>query len=136
MSRKQLDAIALSFSSADTEKLLAHLGTLLPEKKSWSSQLRIWGDEETDDIQVGLDGPIVEDVQFRLNVGDLSLPLVGSICAFARRFDCLLATRDGAIIPPKREAVVRAIAKSRAAQFVRDPQGFLEEAIRLDKGER
>ena len=132
MSREQLDAIAVNFSSADTEALFAQLATLLPEKQSWSPRRRIWGDEKTDDIQVGLDGQAIEGVRFRLDLGELSLPLIGGICALARRFNCVLATTDGAIIQPSREAVIRAITQSRAMQFVRDPEGFLREAIRLD----
>src|SRR4051812_18942740 len=100
MTREQLDEIDLGFSNADAEELFARLSTLLPEKKSWSTRLRIWGDEETDDIQVGFDGHTIEDIQFRLNVADLSLPLVGGICGLARQFICVLATRDGAIIQP------------------------------------
>lgn len=126
MSREQLDAIALAFSSADTEGLFAQFETLLPEKQSWSSRLRIWGDEPTDDIQVGLDGQVIEDVRFRLNVGELSMPLVGGICALARRFDCVLASAEGAIIQPNREAVMRAIMQSKALRFVRDPEGLLK----------
>lgn len=133
MSREQLDEICLDFSSADAEALSARLGTLLVEKKPWSSDLRIWGDEGTDDIQVWFDGPNIESIQFRLNVAELSLPLVGGICDLARHFDCILATREGAIVQPNREAVVRTIMQSRAMQYVRDPQRFLEEAIRLDR---
>ena len=133
MSREQLDEIDLAFSNTDAEVLLVQLGTLLPEKKSWSASLRIWGDEETDDIQVGFDGHLIEYIQFRLNVADLCLPLVGGICDVARHFDCVLASRDGAIVQPNREAVVRTIMQSRAMQFVRDPQRFLEEAVRLDR---
>ena len=133
MSREQLDEIDLDFSNADAEVLFARLDTLLPEKKSWSASLRIWGDEKTDDIQVGFDGNTIDDIQFRLNVADLCLPLVGGICSLARHFDCILATRDGAIIQPNREAVVRTIIQSRAMQFVRDPHCFLKEAIRLDR---
>lgn len=132
MSREQLDEIDLAFSNADAEVLFAKLDSLLPEKKSWSASLRIWGDEKTDDIQVGFDGHSIDNIQFRLNVADLGLPLVGGICDVARHFDCILATRDGAIIQPSREAVVRTIMQSRAVQFVRNPQRFLEEAIRLD----
>jgi hypothetical protein len=87
MSREQLDAIAVNFSSADTEALFAQLATLLPEKPSWSPRLRIWGDEKTDDIQIGLNGQAIEDVRFRLNVGELSLPLIGGICALASRLN-------------------------------------------------
>lgn len=133
MSRDQLDAISLGFSNADAEVLFDRLGSILPEKKSWSASLRIWGDEKTDDIQVGFDGQNIEDIRFRLNVADLFLPLVGAICDLSRQFDCVLVTRDGAIIQPNREAVLRTIMQSRAMQFVRDPQRFLEEAIRLDQ---
>ncbi|MBB4613122.1 hypothetical protein [Novosphingobium taihuense] len=133
MSRDQLDAIRLGFSDADAEVLLDRLGSILPEKTSWSTRLRIWGDEKTDDIQVGLNGQSIEDVQVRLNVADLSLLLVGAICDLSRQFDCVLATRDGAIIQPNRESVLRTIMQSSAVQFVRDPQRFLEEAIRLDQ---
>lgn len=133
MSREQLDEINLDFSSTDAEALFVRLGTLLLEKKSWSSSLRIWGEEATDDIQVWFEGPNIEQIQFRLNVADLSLPLVGGICDLACHFDCVLATRDGAIVQPNREAVVRTIMQSRAMQYVRDPLRFLEEVIRLDR---
>lgn len=133
MSREQVDRIPFEFSSTKAEQLFVELGALLPAKQSWSSSLRIWGSEETDDVQVWLDGQTVVQVQIRLNAGDLSLPLIGNICALAHRFECLFATSDGAIIQPQREAVVRMIMQSEAMQFVRDPERFLEEAIRLDR---
>ena len=132
MSRAQLDETVLGFSAADEEVVFSKLGRLLPEKPSWSDGLRIWGDEKADDIQVSIDGQAIEEIQFRLNVADLSLPLVGGICDLARHFDSVLATPDGAIIQPNREAVMRTMMQSQAAQYVRDPQRFLEEAIRLD----
>jgi len=135
MSQDQLDEIDLDFSETETEALFAFLATLLPERASWSPTLRIWGDDKTDDIQVGLDGQTVEDVRFRINVGDLKLPLLGGICALARQFDCCLATPDGAIIQPNREAFARMIMQSRAMRFLRDPQRFLEEAIQFDNAD-
>lgn len=135
MSCEQLDAARLRLSSADTVMLFAQVDALLPENKSWSARLRIWGDEETDDIQIGLSNEVAEDVRFRLDVSRLSLPLVGGICALARHFNCVLATPDGAIIQPKREAIIRTILQSPSMRFVRDPQEFLENALRLDQGD-
>lgn len=135
MSREQLDAAPLGLSSADTVMLFAQVDALLPEKKSWSVRLRIWGDEETDDIQIGLSDEVAEDVRFRLDVSRLSLHLVGGICGLARHFNCVLATPDGAIIQPKREAIIRMIMQSHAMRFVRDPHEFLENAVRLDQGD-
>lgn len=132
LSREQLDAVDLDLSSGDQAALLVGLETLLPEKESWSERLRIWGDENTDDIQVFMDGEVIEAVQFRLDVSNLSLALVGGISTLARRFNCVLASRDGAIIQPTREAVIRMVLGSPAMRFVNDSRGYLEEAVRLD----
>lgn len=132
MSRDQLDAIELNFSPSTVEAIVKRVAMLLPEKQSWASDLRIWGDEKTDDVQIGFRGTTIEDAQFRINVAELSLPLVGGICALARAFDCVLATRNGAIIPPYSETLVRAIRQSDAARFVSNPEDYLREAIEHD----
>ncbi|MGV1834758.1 hypothetical protein ACQZ6C_08360 [Rhizobium rhizogenes] len=132
MNRDQLDAIELNFSRPNVEAIFEHVGMMLPEKQSWAPDLRIWGDEKTDDVQIYLRGATIEGVQFRLNVPDLSLPLVGKICALAREFDCVLATRNGAIIRPNSQTLVRAITQSGAARFVSDPERYLREVIQWD----
>src|SRR4051812_18593948 len=101
MSQDQLDDISLNFSTSETELLLSRVAALLPEKKSWSANIRIWGDDKTDDIQVGLDGQTIEDVRFRVNVVKLSLPLIDGICSLAHELDCRLAATEEAIIQPK-----------------------------------
>lgn len=132
MSRDQLDAIELDFSQATIAAIIEGIGVMLPERQSWAPSLRIWGNEKTDDIQIGFHGATIEYAQFRLNVADLSLPLVGGICALARAFDCVFATRSGAIIRPRSEALVRAITQSDAARFMDDPELYLREAIQRD----
>lgn len=134
LSRKQLDAIELDLDAEDAPKLYGALSALLPEKEAWSDDLRIWGDDRTDDVQVWFDGPRIEFVQFRLNVADLSLGLVNGICALARDFGCVLASRAGAIVQPTAQAVVRAVLQSPATRFVRDPKGYLDAAILIDAG--
>ncbi|WP_043606651.1 hypothetical protein [Novosphingobium sp. Rr 2-17] len=132
LSREQLDAIPLRLSNEDMSKLFGWLESLLPEKASWSKDLRIWGDEKTDDVQVSFAGEKIEFVQFRINVGNLSLALVSGICAIARNLDCVLASRQGAIVRPTSEAVVRAVLQSPATRFVRDPKAYLEAAVLID----
>lgn len=132
MNRSQLDATNLNFPGPTIGRILERIDTILPEKQSWASSLRIWGDEKADDIQIGFSGMAIEDVQFRLNVADLSLSLVGDICALAREFNCVLVTRSGAIIRPYSEVLVRTIAQSDAARFVGDPERYLRDAIQRD----
>lgn len=135
MNRDQLDRIDIGLTRESISSISGMLEALLPEKEPWSSDLRIWGDENTNDVQVWFEEQSVECFQFRIDVSDLPISLVGGICALARKLDCLLATRDGAIVQPNSEAVIRCILNSSAAHYVNDPRAFLERAIRLDKDE-
>lgn len=126
------DIPLLSFSDAQIADLTGRLSALLPEAQSWNSDLRIWGNEKSDDVQVWFEGSAVQFVQFRLDVSNLSLRLVGGICELARRFGCLLAARDGAIIQPRIVSVVRMVLRSPAMKFVQDPDAYLAEAKLLD----
>ncbi|MCQ1780415.1 hypothetical protein NOJ05_24655 [Neorhizobium galegae] len=125
MTRGQLDEVELRFSPSVTGAIFERVGMMLPETKSWSPDLRIWGYEEVDDVQIWLRGTEIEHVQFRLNVADPSIPLVEEICSLAREVSCVLATRAGAILRPHPEVVLRAITRSEAARFVKDPEEYL-----------
>lgn len=132
MSDEQLATIALNFSQSTTTAIIDRVGLLLPEKQSLVAGLRIWGDEKTDDVQIAFCGAEIEQVQFRLTVAGLSLPLVVGICALARDFDCVLAEHSGAIIRPDRDALFRAVLQSDAARYVSNPRRYLREATRRD----
>lgn len=133
MSREQLDAIRLEIPPDKLPNLFNGLSELLPEKRSWATSLRIWGNEKSHDVQVWSDGPTIESVQFRLDANNLSVSLMTGICDLARSMDCVFVTAEGAIIQPTSEAMVREMMRSPAMQFVQDPQGFLEAAIRADR---
>jgi hypothetical protein len=130
---EQLDRITLGLSGDEEPELFDMLGKLMAERKGWTTKLRFYGDEESNDAQVSFDDTKVVNVQFRLDVYDLSLPLIGGICALARRFSCVLVCRaGGAVIQPSCEAILREVLQSPAARFVRDLEGYLADAIRLD----
>jgi hypothetical protein len=130
---EQLDDIKLDLSSAQEAQLFETLGRLLPERKGWTSEMRFYGDEKSNDAHVSFDRPSVATVQFRIDASDISLSLIGGICALARRFDCVLVARaGGAVIQPSCEAVMREVLQSPATRFVRDPEAYLSEAARLD----
>lgn len=133
MSREQLDAIRLEIPHDKLPALFEGLSELLSEKRSWSPSLRIWGDEKSHDVQVWSDGPAIESVQFRIDANNLSVSLMTGICDLARSLDGVFATAEGAIIQPMCEAMVREMMRSPAMQFVQDPEGFLEAALRVDR---
>lgn len=129
LTRDRIDAIELNLSSAREQDLFAALEAVLPEKRSWNSEIRIWGDDETDDIQVFFDGDRIEGIQFRIDVRNVSVDRITKICAVARQFDWLLTSRRGAIIQPTPTAVISAISTSEAAKFISDPLAYLQAAV-------
>jgi hypothetical protein len=133
LSREQLDAIELQLGAEDRETLFEMFAGLLPEKRSWSQALRIWGDEKSDDIHVWFDQERLEAIRIRIDVATLSMALVGGLCSLAREFGWVFATRDGRIVQPTVEAVAKAIGQSDSSRYVRDPKAFLEAAIEADK---
>ncbi|WP_152567965.1 hypothetical protein [Sphingopyxis sp. LC81] len=133
MTREQLDEIEPEISVEKLPGLFQALSRLLPEKESWAPDLHIWGDEKSHDVQIWFEGDRVEGIQLRLDVANPSFPLVSGMCGLARDLQCVFAAREGAIIQPSAEAVVRAVMQSPAMRFVRDPQAYIEAAIQADR---
>jgi hypothetical protein len=133
LTREQLDAIELPVAMSEQQPLFDELARLLPEKAAWTPDMKIWGEETSHDVQVFLEAGEVECIQVRLDVSKPAVPLIAGICEIARRRSWVFATRDGKIVQPSSEAVIRAVLQSRASQYVRDPEGYLEAAIRADQ---
>jgi hypothetical protein len=127
MSSEQLSGIELRFSQSKANSFFERVGMMLPGGRFRGSEYREWGDDAADDVQIHLEDAAIQYVQVRLNVADIRMPLVDGICALARDFSCVFATRGGAIIRPQRELVLRAILRSDAARFVSDPDRFIRE---------
>lgn len=122
----RLDEITLNLSASEETKLFAALAKLLPERsENWTTEIRFYGDEKSNDAHVSFDGSAVSTVQFRLDAGNLSMALIGGMCELARELDCVFVGRiDGTVIRTLREEVLRAVLQSRASRFVDDPQKF------------
>ena len=135
LSREQLDEVHFDLTPADMTELSDQLSRLLPEKNSWHDEMRIWGQEETDDVQVWIKGNVIESVQMRLDVRHLALSLLSGLCLIARNFDWLLAVPEGlglTVLRPNPEAIFRSVLKSPAQSFVEDPQAFLAAIVSAD----
>ena len=135
LSREQVDEVLFDLTPADMTELSNQLSRLLPEKKSWHDEMRVWGQEETDDVQVWFKGNAVESVQMRLDVRHLALSRLSGLCLIARNFDWLLAVPEGpglTVLRPTTEAIFRAVLKSPAQSFVEDPEAFLAAIVCAD----
>ena len=108
---------------------------ILPQMKSWSESMRMWGTKGSDDAHVGYvdeSEKVVEDIQFRVDARTISPDLVRRICILAKYLGCALMTSDYEILAPDESMVLSAINNSIAKKFVDDPVSTLKSLDRPD----
>ena len=113
------------------DELAARLSRVLEEAESWASDLRIWGTEDGNRVDLWLGGDSVEEVGVRIDVRDGWSEFCGAVLVLAA--DLGLALREagtGAGIESTPRGLRSAIASSDAARFVSDPKLFLAELSR------
>ena len=99
------------------------LERLLPQKKSWSDEAKMFGDDESDNIEVWND-----DINCSIDVRNLNMPLVISIVQIANHMQCKIILKDGGLlIDPDIFKVTSELKNSRAMRLVTDPIGFLKQ---------
>lgn len=108
------------------------MSRILPTAASWSDEIKTWGDETMNDIQVRYQGAAVESVQVRIDTRNSTSDLSSKIVRLARAMDCyLFLPRDRSIISADEAALSNAICKSSAARYSADPHAFIESLARL-----
>lgn len=106
----------------------AAIDVMLREAKSWSPLMRIWGNERGDTAVVCYyedEKSLVEEIEFRIDVRQLSLSFVSSICAFARRLQCVLVTGENHLLAADESVMLAAINNSTAKRYLQDPVSTL-----------
>ena len=104
----------------------ADISLFLKESRSWSKDIRVWGDEQGDYISLLFDSGQVVEVGARVDVRALSKVFIENLCRFARTCDCLLLTEDSILLEADVDRLIHQIGQSKAYSFVSDPVGFLE----------
>lgn len=115
--------------------LEARLDAILPKANSWSQEMLIWGDERGDTASICYDNNRkIEWIGFRVDVRQLSLSFVRSICRLAKELDCMLLTAKYHLIAPDDNVVLVAINQSTAKSYLDDPVSTLR-SLKQNKGE-
>jgi len=108
---------------------------ILPQMKSWSESMRMWGTKGSDDAYVCYvdeSEKVIEDIGFRGDARKISPDLVRRICTVAKHLGCVLMTSDYEILAPDEAMVLSAINNSTAKKFVDDPISTLRSLDRPD----
>jgi hypothetical protein len=104
------------------------LGSALSKGKSWRSELSVWGNEQTDDIQLFRRKGRVNSLVVRFDLRQPNIALFQQVVHIARELRLAIVTLETMnVVPLDVERLLRAAAESQAAHFVLDPASFLSQ---------
>jgi hypothetical protein len=99
----------------------ATFSTWRPELRSWSSDLRMWGDEQSNRIDVSYGLGKVSNVEFRIELRSLSIRFIDLLSDFARKSNCVLVSAHSLrVVEPIRADILTHLCKSHGANNVWD----------------
>lgn len=108
--------------SGSLRQLALAFSGILPEIKSWSDEARMFGDDESNKIEVWDD-----DVNCYIDARIFSDDLMNWIIKLARKFECKLVIHgSGLIIDPDFGILIDQIKDSTAYKFCLNPVEFLK----------
>jgi len=102
--------------------LVGLLEQLLPPKKSWSKDAKMFGCDEKNNIEIWGD-----DINCAVDVRDLDISLLSSIIEIAKNMQCKIVLKDGGrVIDPDIPKVMDALNNSLSMKFVLDPVRYMQ----------
>jgi hypothetical protein len=106
------------------------ISEFLAERTPWSPDLRTWGAEDGNRIDVWREGRRVDSIRIRIDMREPSVDMVRHLTAMAAYCDAAFLRHDGLFVPASDDALASAAMTSAAARFVEDADTFLRR-IRL-----
>lgn len=109
------------------------LSNILPRSKARHADVTIWGDDEHSDVQVWLDNGKIDSIKIRLDLRENIDNLEENIVNLTKRLHCyFFLPTEKKIIKPDINLLNDIISNSNAANFVADPEAYIDE-INKDK---
>ena len=119
---------ALAWRHYDDAQLEDALGKVLSKGTSWHSSLTLWGNVETDDIQLWRSEGGVESVRVRFDLRKPNMALFREVVNIARELRlAIVVLGTKGVVPCAVQPLLRAAAESEAAHFALDPGSFLSQ---------
>lgn len=104
----------------------AMLAGILPPRKSWSSDLEIWGATDSDDVQIWREDGRVLSIEVRIDVRKLDDLLLSRILALAEKWSCVLVEWKHRRVCRMGVTELRALIAGHAhSRAVKDPANWL-----------
>jgi len=91
------------------------------EIKSWTPNLRLWGKEDSNRIDVAFSNEKIHEIEFRIEVRSINVRFLQLMVDFARTENCvLLSMHSLCVIEPLRERVLNYLTQSNGVNEVWD----------------
>jgi hypothetical protein len=125
ISDAEFDKVSLWKGHPDSVPTDETLAKLLPGLASWNDQVKRWGFEDGNRIDVLSGGDGLDDILVRFDVRNISANFVVELLKMARELRLVVRLPCGSLIPPSPRRLLESIKASDAYKFVADPDAFL-----------
>lgn len=112
--------------SVSPQDVATRIDTFLSKGDGWSGSVLTWGVEDGNRIDLLVEESLIEELQVRLDMRDLSEGFLQEIVRLAGSLEGVFCSGDGTLIAADMPSLAKAMAESDAARFVADPSRFLE----------
>lgn len=131
---EQINKIETWKSSQPHKHFEADFNKWRPKLKSWAPDLQVWGDEESNRIDVVSQNGRVVEVEFRVELRAISNHFLEVLTNFARKSNCVLVSMHSLdVVDPLRQSVLLHLARSAGANRVLDLLNDSNESVSMTK---
>ncbi len=106
--------------------LAEKLSQFLNARKTWSLDLKGWGDEEGDRVDVFCHGNVPESWSVRFDMRTPNHSFIIKIVDLAGEFDGVFITQERYVISPSYSKLLTRMQRSSSFKFVENPEKFFE----------
>ena len=109
-----------------SETFLTSIAGLLPTKDSWSEELRQWGRQDSDLVEIWYEDNLVESVLIRLDSRQPNIELIEKLLKILSDSDyCMIHSRDRRVLPNNFVEFVHEFENSPSYKVVSNPEVWL-----------
>jgi len=126
-SRELMDNANWSFNELQlNDKLKSELSSILPPTEPWHKELYIWGNLNSNCIEVWLEDGYVSSISCRFDTHAPSMDFVKAVCQLAKQLQCkIIYQRYLDVLSADYTVVFNAIVNSVNKKVLEDPENML-----------
>jgi len=106
------------------------LSTFLAQQQSWDDDLRTWGNEDGNRIDVWLRRGLVQEILIRIDAREIDLRIIKNVNDLSVFCDGVVLSANTKLFEPNFDMFLAEVHGSQAHRFVNNPRGFLDNIAR------